>query len=370
MNGAVSPGRLRASTLQPAWFRTAPVALIAVWATAAPEPAPAQDTGVVAHPYYRVEHALQGLYRHHLPPLHLRLGQEAEQLAQRARSHCEGPPQPAALREAWAHTRLAWVAATHPALGPVVTRRSQREVDFWPVRPALLQRALASPPQGLADMVRVGGPAKGLPALEWLLAGPAAASHCPYLALVAEAISAEAQALASEFDALAVKDWSADEDAARAAFAEWINQWLGGLEALRWQQIEQPLQRARTTGAGRAPAFARQQLADNVADWRAQWQSLLAHARSPQPANAPPQPGQALVPIEALLRGKGHIALADRWARRLDDVTAGFAALPAEPGAGSLLQLATTMKQVTVLYQREVAAALDVPLGFSSADGD
>lgn len=263
------------------------------------------------------------------------------------------------------------MAASNPALGPLVTRRSQREIDFWPIRPALLQRALASRPQTLAAMVAVGGPAKGLPAIEWLLAAPTAESHCPYLALVAEGVAAEALALSQAFDALAAKDWTADDDAARAAFAEWINQWLGGLEALRWQQIEQPLQRARTAGTGRAPAFARQRLAENLADWQAQWQSLKAQARNDAAAGAaPPQPGQALVPIEALLLGKGHLALAGRWARSLDAVSREFAALPAAPDADSLTRLSATMKAVTTLYQQAVAAALDVPLGFSSADGD
>ena len=47
-----------------------------------------------------------------------------------------------------------------------------------------------------------------------------------------------------------------------------------------------------------------------------------------------------------------------------------MAALQAQASSRELLALAQRMKTVTVLFQNEVAAALDVPLGFSDADGD
>lgn len=324
-----------------------------------------------AFPLYRGEQALQGLYGVHVPPLAQAFEKQAKALTAAARQHCAGPAALTVLIDAWRSSRLAWQALAHPTLGPLITRRSQREIDFWPVRPALLNKALERRPQTLADMARIGGPAKGFGAMELLLAGPAAASHCPYLTLIAEGIEAEARALREGFDELAKKDWNADEDAARTRFAEWINQWLGGLESLRWQQIEQPLQRARTSGRGRAPTFARRKPEDNRADWLAQWQSLQAQARlTPEQRSEPPLPGQSLVPIEALLLGKGHIALAARWGQAVDAVSAGMAALPARPGERELMALSTRMKAVSSLYQGEVAVALDVPLGFSSADGD
>ena len=86
--------------------------------------------------------------------------------------------------------------------------------------------------------------------------------------------------------------------------------------------------------------------------------------------NTPPIPGQVLVPIEALLTGKGYIALAERWGRAIDAASSAMTALPAQPSEHELLALSQTLKDVSSLYQGEVAAALDVPLGFSSADGD
>lgn len=349
------------------------VLLVVLATAAAAQPHPAAAQTELAVPFYRDEHALQGLYAHHLPARWQAFEQAAASLASQARKHCDGQAPKAQVHQAWVDARLAWLAASNPALGEVLTRRSQREIDFWPMRAALLQRALAADPQNLAQMARVGGPAKGFPTLEHLLAQPAPAP-CPYLALVAEGIEAEARALRQAFDARAATDWSADEPAAKAAFGEWVNQWLGGLESLRWQQIEQPVQKARTSGPGEAPAFARRRWADNRADWQAQWQALYTQARWPPAARRePPRPGQALVPIEALLLGRGHIATAQRWGAALDAADAAVSALTLrtdEPSPAELLALSSRLKAVTSLYQREVAAALDVPLGFSSADGD
>lgn len=333
-------------------------------------PAHAQ-TPLAAFPFYSGEQALQGLYGRHLPPLARAFEAEAIALLAAARTHCDTPSSAGGLQFAWRKALLAWQALASPALGPVIERRSQRQIDFWPPRSPLLKKALAQAPRTLADMERIGSPAKGFPAMEMLLAGPSDPTHCPYLVLIAEGIAAEATALRSGFESLATRDWTSDEDAARAAFAEWINQWLGGLERLRWMHIEQPVQRARTAGNDRAPAFARQAMVDNTAVWRTQWQTLRTQARlSPAQRTQPPQPGQGLVPIEALLMGKGQIALAQRWGQVLDAADTVIGQLPANPSKEQLLALSKTLKGVTSLYQAEVAAALDVPLGFSDADGD
>jgi hypothetical protein len=68
--------------------------------------------------------------------------------------------------------------------------------------------------------------------------------------------------------------------------------------------------------------------------------------------------------------GKGQIALAQRWGTALDAADAAMQRLPAKPSDAALMALSKTLKGVTTLYQNEVAAALDVPLGFSDADGD
>jgi uncharacterized protein len=325
----------------------------------------------VAFPFYSGEQALQGLYGHHMPARAHAFDAAAQDLLAAARRHCQGPDPSGALAAAWRRALLAWAALSTPAVGPVIERRSQRLIDFLPTRTALLEKALRQAPQSLPDMARVGTPAKGFGAIDQLLRAPSSPAHCPYLVLVAEGIAQEASALRTGFDGLATRDWTEDESQARSAFGEWINQWLGGLERLRWMHIEQPIQKARTAGDGRPPAFARQQMADNVAEWRSQWAALLAQASlTPESRSQPPQPGQGLIPIEALLMGKGHIALAERWAAALAGASTAFEQLPAEPDEATLMALSKTLKGVTALYQGEVAAALDVPLGFSDADGD
>lgn len=352
---------------RPAWYRAVIVAaLISAVGVAA-----AQETPVVAFPAYKAEVALQGLYTHLLPPLWQSFNREANELTQASLAYCSGRQGAIEVRNAWSRARIAWVAASNPTVGPTVERRSQREIDFWPARPTLLQRALADRPTSLEDMKRVGSPAKGFPAMEALLAAQPSPVHCPYLVLLAEAIAQEASALTTAYSQRAAQDWSADEALARSAYGEWVNQWLGGLELLRWQQIEQPLQKARTSGSTAPPSFARQTLEDNRNDWVAQWSSLRAQARlAPEVRRTPPAPGQAIIPIEALLLGKGRIELATRWAQAIDTADTLMTRLPAQPSERDLQSIGQALKRIAALYQNEVAGALDVPLGFSSADGD
>lgn len=335
---------------------------------------PTVQTPVLAMPYYTGEQALQGVYTHHLPPLAQAFVTDAERLAATSEQHCSGQASLPEMRTAWQQALLRWQALSSPAVGPLVARRSQRQIDFWPTRPQLLQKALARAPQTLADMDRVGTPAKGFPAMEQLLAPDAPAltpTQCRFATLAAQAIAVEALELQTALDALARKDWSESPEDTASAFGEWINQWLGGLERLRWAHIEKPLQSHRTVGRRGEVEFPRHTRETNLADWRAQWQSLRAQARlTPAQLAQPPQPGQSLVPIEALLMGKGQLALAQRWAQALDAVNAGMDALKPQASARELLALTQRMKAVTVLYQNEVAGALDVPLGFSDADGD
>lgn len=351
--------------------------------------ASAQTAPRIAFPYYTAEQVLTGLYTHHLPPRARAFDEAAQALVQAAQAHCQGRVGKDELQTRWQQAMLRWDALATPAVGPLVQRRSQRQIDFGPVRPNLVDKALSGSPRSLSDMARVGAPAKGFAGFEYLLAespqtglqGDAQKGRCAYAVLVAQGISAEAAALRADFDALAQRTWQVDEEAVdaearvaqtRVAFGEWVNQWLGGLERLRWLQIEQPLVKAET--AGGSPAFPRRSWADNVADWRVQWDSLRTQALLADPQAAPPKPGEGLVPIEALLYGKGQMALAQRWRQTVLAADAAFAGLdvasPLPAAKAGMQTLTRRLKDVTVLYQQQVAAALDVPLGFSDADGD
>jgi len=373
----------------------------AAWAGSAP--AQAQTSAAVpqlAMPIYSAEHALTGLYAHHLPPLSQAFQAQADALVLATQRHCAALPSQgaghaglmadwSALHTQWQHTMAAWETLSTPAVGPVLTRRSQRQIDFWPTRHELLGKALDKAPQTLTDMERIGTLAKGLPAFETLLArpGPMPPATCHYLVLVAQGVSAEGRELGAELATWAAKNWTeqseSDVEVTRAALVEWLNQWLGGVERLRWMHLEKPIKTAQTLGnkadskkESNPLPFARLGRDANLAGWRAQWDSLKAQGQlTTLQRQQPPVPGQALVPIEALLLGKGHIALAQRWAQALDGVSARLAALPQQAPessqpAPSTAPVASALKAVTVLYQNEVATALDIPLGFSDADGD
>ena len=344
------------------------------------KPAQAHVGADVAFPYYHAEDVVQGLYGLYLPPRARAFQAEAQRLSAALKTDCDKPGAAPALQAQWTQVLTAWAALSTPAAGPVLTRRSQRAIDFWPARPTLIEKALQRQPKTLADLETVGTPAKGIPALEWLLRRPLTAGTCAYAQLLSQGLEAEATGILQDMAPLAKAastppadsgepGESAAESPVGPMFSEWVNQWLAGWERLRWGAIEQPLQKARTRGAD--AEFARADRASNLADWRAQWEALRVQASlTAEQHAAPPQPGQALIPMEALLRGKGQLVLADRWAQAIDRVGGRMATLTPSSGAAQLQTLTRDMKAVTTLYQNEVAAALDVPLGFSDADGD
>lgn len=319
-----------------------------------------------AAPFYYPPDVVAGLHRHHTAPHAQVFAANAPRLVQALQAHCRGPASLNSARAAWTQTMLAWEAVATVAVGPLVERRSLRAIDFQPLRPDLLRRMLTREPKSLDDMVRVGAPAKGLPAIEHLLwVAPVAPGTpaCAYAVLAAQEVQQEAEALHKAFAALAATP--PEEEAGVAAFVEFVNQWLGGLERLRWMGLEKPLHEAQTRNA--SPDFARMPSAQTAAALRAQWASLLALAR--QPDAGAPAIGAGPVSIESYLRGRGQIALAERWRAAADRADRAMQDVDPSRVAG-VEAAASALKGLTTLMQAEVAGSLEVNLGFSSADGD
>lgn len=377
----------RRATLLLAFAAFAPLPVLQVSAHAqAARGAPAQRTAEAAPtwqreavPFYDTVHALQGIYAHHAAPQAQAWERSAQALSEATAALCQARPggdAQAALqqaRTAWRSTAGQWEALSAVAIGPVIARRTQRAIDFAPTRPALIEKAIQAQPQGAAAMERVGTPAKGLPALEWLLwTRPMQPSTpaCGYAHEVALDIAREAAAVAAEFARAAQTDWGAEEqqDASTQAMSEFVNQWVGGMERLRWAHMEKPLRAAQ---GSKAPEYPRSASQSTLAAWAATWQGLRSVTVQSASATAP-APGTALVPLATYLRGKGQNLLADKLQHAVQKVDASMAQVQRAGvrGKAAIQQAARDLAALKFLAESEVAPALQVSIGFSDADGD
>lgn len=332
----------------------------------------------VAVPGYNPAQWMQATHRYWTEPRAAAFVEQAQQLTSAWQSYCGAPTTPAALetlRQQWRSTTTAWEKLSAVAIGPLLQRRSLRQIDFTPTRPALIERAIqanaktnTSEPLSANAMERIGTPAKGLPALEWLLwtrpSQPVqpGTPACRYAIDIARDIEREAQALHSAFQALAqrkAEDWS-DEDAVNAV-NEFVNQWIGALERLRWTQMEKPLR------AGKRDELPRAASHSSAASWAAQWDALQTLARST--AEVAPAPGTGLVPLETYLRGRGLNALANQWLQELQRADQALRAATPNTSA-SVLAAARQLLQLKQWAETQMAPALGVSVGFSDADGD
>lgn len=350
--------------LPTALFR--PLAAAALLLATAAQAAPASD---VAVPFYTPVHALEALYRQHYQPQAQAFTAASAALVPAVQQGCAatGPRALDDARARWRDAMLAWERLSAVQIGPLVERRSARRIDFQPARPELIARSVKAAPADADGMARVGSPAKGLPALEYLLfTRPVApgSAECRFAEVVAADLQREATAIEADFQALAAREWDEDGEAASTAFGEFINQWLGGIERLRWADIEKPIRSAE----GRPVAYTRQAAAATAQAWQARWQALAALSAGP----ARPL-GEGLVPVEAYLRGRGQNPLADELAAQVARTgqaieRLGNGAAPARTDAP--LAAARELGALKSLLEKRIAPALQVALGFTDADGD
>jgi uncharacterized protein len=328
---------------------------------------------VVVVPYYTAAHFMQGLHRGWYGPRSAEFARHVADLAVALERLCRAAPHDFAdaleqTRERWRQAARAWDGLSYVAIGPLVQRRSARQIDFNPTRPELIARAIEAAPADAQAMERIGTPAKGLPALEWLLwTRPVAPGTpaCRYAEQVVADIGREATALARAFADAAARSWS-DEDAV-PAMSEAVNQWVGALERLRWQDIERPLRSAGQAGR-KAATLPRAASGDTQASWAARWQALGALSALPR-AVAPARPGEGLVPLETYLRGRGLNPLADRLAESVARSDRRMQAASAQ-APHRQRDAARELAALKRLAENEVAPALNVNIGFSDSDGD
>ena len=393
----------------------------------------------IAVPYYGPEAFVAALQARVQAPQAQQFEGAAVALVESVEALCAAPKaedpdeQPGSPRqqaqESWLAAADAWDRLQAVSVGATIERRSARALDFRPARPQLIKRAIGThgrgkqPPDAKA-LERVGTPAKGLPALEWLLWDPAAprtAAACRYATGLAQAVQREASALAQAHAADAARDWREEGEAAAARAAEAVNQWLAGLEALRWRYLGKPLamvsSKSAASGSPPAPAAAsaasalsassaasafdphddiwpRPPSASHRESWQARWETLRNVAIGPAPTDGfGPQPAvaPAVVSLEAMLRGRGRNNDADAWAQAVMAADQAMEALteagaaPASSGqelaalppiatqlppAADMQRAVAALDVVKRFMQETVAPSLEVTLGFSDADGD
>ncbi|MCZ4315224.1 imelysin family protein [Comamonadaceae bacterium G21597-S1] len=332
----------------------------------------AQDNWrTTAVPFYSPEQYVQASGRQRLADA-TQWKAAAATLRSDLQSWCTGAPVPAlaamALQLDWRAAVTAWDRLDSIALGPLIERRSARSVDFMPARAAMLERAARSGAKDVAAMELVGAPAKGFEALEWLLwpdVPTPGTPPCGYAQSVAEHLQREADAVVSAFGTQAGAE--PDQEQTLAAFAEAVNQWVGGVERLRWAFMRKPVEVARSRNE--AAVFPRQRSGQSRDSWAARWSTLRDYAVLGARATPQATGGEQLIAFETWLRSRGANDLADKLVQATAQADRAMAqAQPQQPA--SVEAAADALGRLTRLMQAELAPALNVSIGFSDADGD
>ena len=329
----------------------------------------------VAVPFYTAGDFMRGAYRFWYAPQAAAFAEQAGGLPAAVSALCDANADAAAAkleqaRERWKASALAWDRLSGVQIGPLVQRRSTRQIDFTPTRPELIKRAIQAAPQDATAMESIGTPAKGLPALEWLLwtqpIAPATPA-CRYAVQVAADVQREADALAKAFSELAARPPGEAEESQGPAMSELINQWTGALERLRWAEMEKPRLAGSAQGGRNAVAYARGASGQTAARWAAQWQALRTLGASQ--SKEAPRPGAGLAPIETYLRGLGRNEPADLLAQSVGKADKALHNLSPANKAG-MSAAGRSLADLKKLTEAEIAPALEVSIGFSDADGD
>jgi predicted lipoprotein len=265
-----------------------------------------------------------------------------------------------AARTAWTETMLAWEGAGAIAFGPLLARRSVFRIDFWPARSNLIEKALNDPPTTLKGLELVGGPAKGIAAIEWLLWTPSEApeilvdkKRCAYASLLAVDVAEEARLLNASFVAFAAS--GLPESAANDAFAGLLNLAVGGLEQLGVRKIEKPGE----TGNGKN--FPRFFSGQTAAAWNAQWLSIRNFLIG--------DGGERNDNLDSVLRAQGLVSAAGHMREASDRVSKTLKATEQATQA-SARQAAKDIVILRKVMVEEVAAGLKIPVQFGENDGD
>jgi uncharacterized protein len=337
------------------WIAIAGGLLLVVNLAFAAKPA---DRSSMLFPYYNAEDVLSSTVKHHYAKDTAKLLTQLKQLDSSSTKYCEGGLQREALKAQYSQTYLAWLELSAVVMGPMLLNNTVRQIDFRPLRVNLLERAIKKQPQGAQAMALVGSPAKGFPALEYLLeqtAFKAGAPECNY----AQEVVRDMIRTVSDLN------WQGVDQADMQLY---FNQLVGATHNLAWERMEKPLLKNRDElAAGGTVDWPFSALGLTEKTWAAQWQGLadLLVVNT----QTVPDPAQQVVPLEAYLRGLGKIDLADTLLLHANAVAAALKANDISKPA-SVEQSVKAAKALKGFLETEVAKGLNVSIQFSSSDGD
>lgn len=336
-----------------------------LWAAAATA-APQVPIGAADRAFVR------GLYANWYQPGAVAFGQQAHALTGAMQALCDAPKEDAAAaaalaaaRRQWQVTVDAWERFSAVRGGALLSRRSPREIDFMPTRPEAIRRAIDAD-HGDKAMELVGAPAKGLPALEWLLWTQAAAPHspaCRYAVRLTHDVAAEAEALRAAYARSLEHGW--DDEETEYALYEFLNLFDAGIQKLWWEDMDRP--QVKATGSTRGASFSRAASASTVLAWRAHWQGLRALAVGvPDHKDAPS--------LHAYLLAKGHGVAATGLTHLVAEVDRAMDAI--ETGSDRTVapvkvsQAVAALKALQQHIEADTAHALQYVISFFDEDGD
>lgn len=338
----------------------------------------------------------QALFRHLAEHVLMPLTQDFKRAAGRmesaAKAFCAKPDTDhlATVRIAWRETQSAWQPLEMLQIGPIIERRTQRQVNAWPVRPTLIDPLLES--QGPIDAARleeVGAAGKGLPAIEYLLFPPDTADaelqstlkgkRCDALQALASHVKAEADGLARDWREpnggfarqLAEAGEHPEEGmfaSADQALSDIANLLIAGLDAVKVRKLGKPLEQTDAASVReRLESWRSGASLDHIRDNLRGFETAFFGA------------GKESIGLDDYLAGIGRPVL-PRLVR--EDLTAAQTALSAiQPPLQQALagqrqqvqQVEALHKAVAQLQRRmedDIADALKVDLGFNANDGD
>lgn len=313
-------------------------------------------------PYAAYQSFVRELYAHWYLPQSRDFMATSEALQRAMDGLCEGEAGLQRARAQWLTTVAQWERFSAVRGGALLARRSPREIDFMPTRPEAIARAIAAAPADLRALDEIGSPAKGLPALEWLLwrRPQLDAGTCAYARQVTAAVRAEAGLLLKAYEKSLADDW--DESAAEYAMYEFLNLWASGLQKLWWEELDRPLQKA---GTSRAPLWSRAASGHSRAGWLQQWAGLSRLAVGPAPSLrhyllAQGQP-------EAAANLQQQVAAVEVALARLDGLDG---ALDGSAGRAGIKAALLALQGLQQFAEGEMATALHFVISFFDEDGD